>query len=233
MNILIANHQVGSLYNEFNDLIQQCQKLKTQRQTLSAECDDQSALLSSLKSEIALLQTERDFLSTANERSWIQQEISRPSTPGIQSVPGFDTQGRLNRKIWMLEQQLKAEATRRDEERMAHMTAIEYEQSVAAGLRERVGKLDTKVKQAEGKVVEVEEREERLRKEAEESLAMEASQQNNLSVQLKDLKESWEKERAEKRHVDAELERVRKEKLEVEGELRALREVAAQQSMKR
>jgi uncharacterized coiled-coil DUF342 family protein len=96
-----------------------------------------------------------------------------------------------------------------------------------------MGKLDGKLKGAEAKVIELEERERRLKKEAEERLAMGASQRNDLSVQLKDLKDSWEAERAEKRRLEAELEKIKHDKLDVEAELRLLRENTALQVLKR
>ena len=228
-----ADMQVGNLYNEFNDLIQQCQTLKAKQQTLAMENEKESARLQSIRAEISTLGNERDFLSSTNEKVWTQQDPSRPSTPAVQGIPGFDPQGKLNRKIWMLEQQLNSEAAKRDEERSAHTLTVEYEQSVAAGLRERVGKLEGRVRDAQRKVEEVEEREKQGGNQAAEAMAVIDTHRSDLQVQLRDLKESWEKERADKRRVEEELGRVKTEKMEVEAELRLVRDTPAYQAMKR
>ena len=74
----------------------------------------------------------------------------------------FDAQGRANRRIWVLEQQLEEMKREMEDERKRHEEEIEKERNVSSGLRDRVGILDEKRKRVQNALDESKKREVRL-----------------------------------------------------------------------
>jgi chromosome segregation ATPase len=144
-----ADIQITGLKRDLPSLRRQCERFKTER--------------ASLQTEIASLRSERDTLrlevSSSHDQTTYLNELS---------VSGeLDGQGKLNRKIWALEQ--KNEALHREIEArgVKYEQELEKERNVGSGLRDRIGSLDEKRRKVQKGLEEAEGREKRLKGELE------------------------------------------------------------------
>ena len=142
-------------------------------------------------------------LSRFGSMPWSQTDIASSSSLARASAPpAFDTQGKLNRRVWVLEQQLReVEAS------------IGAERATCQTLRDRVAELESGVKAAEGRAVDAEEREQQARRDMLGEMAAEASQHVDLAVQLEDAKDSWRREKARRKRLEVELEQLKAQRL--------------------
>lgn len=150
-------------------------------------------------------------LSRFGSMPWSQTDIASSSSLARASAPpAFDTQGKLNRRVWVLEQQIReVEAS------------IGAERATCQTLRDRVAELESEVKAAEGRAVDAEEREQQARRDMLGEMAAEASQHVDLAVQLEDAKDSWRREKAERKRLEIEVEQLKAQRLELGAEPRS------------
>ena len=130
------------MHKEFSDLKDSCSALKAEKTQLSAECDRALKDRRDLQGELVGLHGERDALrmevSQGKDREswWSQYDMTSSS------AAQYDTQGKLNRKLWMLEQRNAELSKLLEGAAIVRETAVEEEREIARGLRERIGKLD-------------------------------------------------------------------------------------------
>jgi len=142
-------------------------------------------------------------LSRFGSMPWSQTDIASSSSLARASAPpAFDTQGKLNRRVWVLEQQLRE-----------FEVSIGAERATSQTLRDRVAELESELKAAEVRAVDAEEREQQARRDMLGEMAAEASQHVDLAVQLEDAKDSWRREKARRKRLEVELEQLKAQRL--------------------
>lgn len=138
---------------------------------------------------------------------WTQTDIAASSSLARASAPpAFDTQGKLHRRIWVLEQQLR--------EAEAGITA---EKATSQDLRDRVKELERERHAAEDRARSAEARAQQSRRDMDGEMSAQASQYASLATQLEDVKDSWRREKAERARFEAEVERLQAARLEAGG----------------
>ncbi|OCF44665.1 hypothetical protein I317_01552 [Kwoniella heveanensis CBS 569] len=140
---------VDDMTNVFTTLQKQCSVLRARRQALendyTARCSDYEAL----NAEIEKLTAQRQALQGPDDHNppmshgwWDSTNRSSSTTPPL--APEGDVAGRLNRKIWVLEEQVKSLKGEKESTERAHQEAMEGEIAISAGLRDRIGDLEGK-----------------------------------------------------------------------------------------
>lgn len=220
--------QFAAIYKELEDL-------SKKRDDLQAECDRKISDRSDLSNDIEKLTRERECLRIEFRDAIVDcrgGSSSRSASPapaslvpshstggGIGALGEFDEKGKLKRKVWLLEHQLVDEAKKLKEERQAKEDAVNMEAAIAQSLRERIGRLEGKVRVSEKEASEAKEREEKMKKDWEVENATKASQQVGLRGQLDDVKENLLNERQAREKVEVELAMIKKQKMDMEAEL--------------
>ena len=202
---------MSDLYYELEELIKRCE-------TLKKDCSNRTKEKTALQSEIDKLVKERDCL-IAEVRDAVDQ--ASHTTPS--SNPGFDHQGKLNRKLWLLEQDLKLALRQIQEEKRKGDESVMEEVAISEGLRGRIVKLETALRKSEEKVREGEKQLDMARKEWELEMANKASQRAGLASELYDVKSALEYEKLERTKLAKEVERLNQEKMDLEVLARANR----------
>lgn len=160
-----------------------------------------------------------------------RKAFSRSSSPAVSLGPStslgvnagslhdFDEKGKLKRKVWLLESQLRDSEKEILEMKQAKEEAVHAEMAISQSLRDRIGRLEEKVRIAEAEVEEGKEHAERTKKDWEFENAKKASQQVSLKAQLEDVKEKLAIEREAREKLEEEISRLRRAKMDVEAEL--------------
>lgn len=136
-----TNHQMNSFRRDIPSLKRQAERCKTE--------------VASLKTEIQSLKSERDSLrievNYEHDQNTHLHEISLSDHP--------HDNGRLNRRIWVLEQENQAFKREMEVLKVSHKGELEREVGISNGLRDRIGTLDEKRGKLIRKLEEVEGRE--------------------------------------------------------------------------
>ncbi|KAK4685524.1 hypothetical protein P7C73_g4625, partial [Tremellales sp. Uapishka_1] len=126
--------------DNYKDLQKECADLKAERDARN----DQLASKTSLDTEIQRLVTERDTLRI--ELSQAHQEVEFYSQYDKTSSAELDAYGILARKLWFEEQRAAKLEKGIDELKQQHLGELDWERSIASGLRERIGKLEERAR---------------------------------------------------------------------------------------
>jgi chromosome segregation ATPase len=224
--------------NDFTRLKSQCDSLKTQRQTLSTECTGLQTDRQSLTQELEKLQAERDSLrmELAKEHDqnawWASKDMQASGTASME----YDGQGKLKRRIWVLETRnkeledlvegLKSERLKSAEESdIRAEKAIADERSVSAGLRERIGRMEEKVRLRDDSVQEVTACVDTLRKTLEAQRVASEQSVAEMQIERQDIREALQKEKVEVERLQGQIMRLKEERQNMQEELRSLRSV--------
>ncbi|WVR00144.1 hypothetical protein IAU59_007286 [Kwoniella sp. CBS 9459] len=148
-NFVDMKQAVDDMTNVFTTLQKQCSALKARHHVLENDYMTRSLDLEALNAQIQDLITKRDGLQTslspngaACQQWWGTSTPSSSTTPP--PIPEGDVAGRLNRKVWMLEEQVKSLKQENEHSERIHLQELEGEIAVSAGLRDRIGNLEGK-----------------------------------------------------------------------------------------
>lgn len=201
-----CNAQLQSFNDELLRLKTECDTLAAQHKDLSVQCEARQAEHDSLVAEIE--STHREHLDNFNCHL------------GPTSISGFDSIGKLNRRVWTLEQknasleeELKDAAARR-------RTDVDAERAIAASLRDRIGVLETRIRASEAVIDGTDKREAELNEAMKtQSVQFEASQVN-LRRENEDLSEALRDEKRRSSALSEEVAGLRLEKQDLAERLR-------------
>ena len=221
--------------DDFNRLKFQCDNLKLQRQTLSTECTTLQAERQTLNLELDKLQTERDSLrlELAKEHDqntwWANKDMQASGSAALD----FDGQGKLNRKIWVLETRNKElekvieessdKRLKDSEENKTRLEkAIADERMVSIGLRDRIGRLEQKIRSREENAHDSVDREQTLKTALETQKAIFEQRIAEMEVERQDVRESLQREKIQFESLQNQLSSLIEEKQNLQEELRSL-----------
>ena len=208
----------------------QSAEMKTHQNAVSKSVDEQQTDTSNLRNEVAGLTAERDALRLELSTSMWQKE-NAAYAPGLQGTS--EDPGKLNRKVWMLEDQIRrlhneratAEAEMSKERYAAKVEldeAVETEQAIATGLRHRIGRLEEKIRAKERVVDDHETEITRLLGDLQSVNNERRQATDTSSVVESDLREALTARNAEKVVLDRKVQHVEAEKQAIFEQLRAL-----------
>ncbi|WWD19677.1 hypothetical protein CI109_104139 [Kwoniella shandongensis] len=213
---------LNGMVSELSKLKSQCDLYKNKRQTLESD-------ISSLNSQIQQLITDRDALrveyNTARETNEWWSDHDR-SVSASAPVHEGDAMGKLNRRNWLLEEQVKELKTDIEGMRKSHEVGVESERAISAGLRDRIGKLEERMRKQKTEKEEVENKEKASRDVLQNVMETRKGEQERWEVDKRDLGESLSREKKQVETLKAELAKMREEKETAQMELRKMKEDA-------
>jgi len=205
------------MYDEIVRLKAECAALKTERQALLSDCHISSRNRAELDREVLDLQARRDGIGLGDTLS------DRRLSPSEQFYSmEFDGPGKLNRRIWVLEQRNLDLARKPQEMKKAHMEALEAERAIASGLRDRIGKLEEKVRKGKQRVENAETAQHDTKQELETIRVKSDTDLGRLRSEWTDMKAFLAGEKQEVIRLKEDLSRITEEKQIVLVQLRSL-----------
>ena len=218
------NFEAAAYVLQFHDmssgmsrLKKQCDDLKAERQILTSDCAQRSTDRASLQTEIDQLRAERDSLrieyrgALDKDRWWSQYD----QTASVE----FDGQGKLKRRIWLLEQRDEKHLKEMTDVQKGHQEDLEVQMATAAGLRDRIGTLELKVRTAKKDITSADVRETELKRELESVKSIHAAEDMKLRSEWQDMRDMLGKARAEVTSLKQQLETLGSEKQAVQEAL--------------
>lgn len=190
----------------------QCDNLKAERRKLIADVTQHTAEKASLTKEIELFQAERDSLrieytrEREQNRWWTQHDLSSSATPNGGSE--FDGQGKLNRKLWLVEQKNAELVKEITQMKRAHSDAIDVEMAVAAGLRDRIGVLEERVRKGRSEVEDAVKEKEEQQANLTSTTAKHETAQTRLQTECTDLRDALAKEKEKVARMSEQISRL-------------------------
>jgi chromosome segregation ATPase len=167
---------VNRLHRELPSLKKQVERFKTERASLQTE-------VTSLRSERDSLRIEVDY---EHDQNIYLQEITISTEHANEQGQGGDA-GRLNRRIWALEQKNEDMERELEAQKVKYEEDVEKERGVSGGLRDRIGTLEEKRKKVVSALEEVEGRETGLKGELE---ALRANSRADIARLERELEEA-------------------------------------------
>lgn len=173
----------------------QCEKLKAERQTLVVDCAERAATRAELQKSLdnlrAAIDTIRiEYRQALDANQWWQQYDQMSSME-------FDGQGKLNRRLWLMEQR-NAELVRQvGEQKTSHDEEMQVEMATASGLRDRIGKLEEKLRIGKQDIVDAQVRERDARSDLVASRSQHEAEVKHLRTESADMKEASGKEKGD------------------------------------
>ena len=195
--------QFKGMYEKVSRLKAQCDILKTERQTLSSECAQHFTARASLDEETRNRHAEREVPGSGN-RGALEKDGSR-SHYDQGTLIEFDGQGKLNRRIWLLEQRNLDLTKDMDELKKVHQGELQVEMATASGLRDRIGKLDERVRNGKQEVEDIESSRLGLKRELDSLRAHVEVDKKRLRTEWIDMKDAVEKEKKEVTRLNGEV----------------------------
>ena len=184
--------------------------LKIEQSTLIADCERRSTDRDDLLREIQDLRAELDGLrvgyrETSNEdQGWRQHDQT--------NLMELDGQGKLNRRLWLVEQAHKNLELSLKDAKMRHVEELQTEISTAAGLRDRIGKLEEKVRRGRQETEEARASERSLKVEANSLRVHFALESERLRAEWLDMSEALGMEKKEVLRLNDEVSGLTEEK---------------------
>ena len=117
----------------------------------------------------------------------------------------FDVQGKLNRRIWLQEQRIEELTRKVDALTERHEEELRVELAIAAGLRDRIGKLEERLRLAKQETVEAIKCSNEMARKSDSLFSRYQMDEARLTVEAKDLREALGKLRQEKAEMEARL----------------------------
>ncbi len=197
----------------------QCDHLKTERQTLIADCAQRASSRDDLQKAVDNLRAEGDSL-----RIYYRQEFDKNNAwQNDMASLDYDSHGKLNRRLWLEQERNAGLLKELEASRKAHEDDVQVEYATAAGLRDRIGKLEEKVRKGKLNLAEggAQERISKLEVEAERT--RHESKAKHLRTEWMDMKEALGKEKKEVGRLTAEVATLT-EKTTAQDEFRRLRD---------
>ncbi|RXK36537.1 hypothetical protein M231_06196 [Tremella mesenterica] len=157
-----------------------------------------------------------DFRSPTPYYSHAQGPSADPLRPASPSLDSLDAQGKLHRRIWLLES-LNSRLTNDIETlKKSHEDDLNAERAVAAGLRDRIGRLEERVRSARKSMEEGRKREEELMRDMEGTEKFYQGEVERLMKAWMSEKEALATERLKTKEWSEKLERTDQENFEKE-----------------
>jgi small-conductance mechanosensitive channel len=111
------------------------------------------------------------------------------------SSSDFDRQGKLNRKVWLQEQRNSKLVGEIEGMRKGYQEEMQVEIMTASGLRDRIGKLEQKLRKGKQELADWEVVQRRLSRELESARTHFAAEEGRLKTEWTDMKEALAKEK--------------------------------------
>ncbi|WWC91750.1 uncharacterized protein L201_006697 [Kwoniella dendrophila CBS 6074] len=223
------------MQNAHTQLKAQCQALRKQKETLESDIKGKSNEIEnlimdrdSLRVEYNRAQSENTWwnnraLSSSTSTSTSNNNLGVSSSSSSLLLEG-DVQGKLNRRIWLLEEKVKSLQDSKISMKNEYEDEIERERAISSGLRDRISDLESKRKQ-------IEKEKQTYEKEISSTLSrIQAENEDNrkLNDQLKiakeDLIDTQQKERKELAKLRDEAVTLKAEKARLEAECQRLKQ---------
>lgn len=231
--------QLGDLGSEATRLKSQCDALKSQRLALTTEVTSRTSELSAIRSEVERLTRERDALQleykTENEiNEWyLRRELSAaagaasatPVTGSTGTGTGTvgDQLGAARRRAAMWEGKFRDVTREYTLGQKRWEGDLEKEKAVAAGLRDRIGKLEEGYRRAQARLHSSEDQRGTLFVELENTKDSARSEEMRLQGEWADMKQARDAAKSANELLQKKLEEAVAAKDKVEAELHKLR----------
>lgn len=139
---------MANFATDLSKLQSQCATLKSERTRLAAEISSQKMERAGLDAQIEKLQNERGALEfeyaglREDELYWRQAEATTSAE--------LEEQGKLTRQLWLKSEKIKELEAQKADWHAEHAEEIEAERAIASGLRERIARLERKIRSGSG-----------------------------------------------------------------------------------
>ncbi|KAK8853260.1 hypothetical protein IAR55_003962 [Kwoniella newhampshirensis] len=213
---------LNGMTTELSKLKNQCDAYKTKRQSLETDIHNLNSQIQQLVTDRDALRIEYTNVREANE--WWSERDRSVSASAPAHVHEVDVLGKLNRRNWLLEEQVKELRAQIEETRKTDVAAIESERAISAGLRDRIGKLEERIRKQRTEKEDLEKREKNMKIALYNVADMRRGDEERWKMHNNDLTESLSKERVENERLKEEMEKSRAEKERAQSEVRKMRE---------
>lgn len=132
---------------------------------------------------------------------WSQYDRTSSATAAVSSTPEFDTVGKANRRIWLLEHQIDEMKREVEDAKGEAEEEVWLERAISEGLRDRIGRLEEKVRSGRRDLDESLGREKSLREELNDVKIRGEEEEKRLKKEWRDMRDALDKERAEARRL--------------------------------
>ncbi|WWC94927.1 hypothetical protein V866_001779 [Kwoniella sp. B9012] len=211
-------------------LRRECKALQERQRSLEVDIKQRQAHLTQLNEEIVKLQNERDTLPQNTDSWWNSRPLS--ASASMSSLSEGDVQGKLNRRIWLLDEQLQSLKQEKVDIKRGFDDELERERAISSGLRDRISDLEVKRKKLKDDNQAYQTRERELE-----------TKVGNLELEIKeigtkhneniiDMKENVLRGKKESDDLKEEIRKLREERDNAVAEMMMMQEQAAEQASK-
>ncbi|WWC72059.1 uncharacterized protein I206_106019 [Kwoniella pini CBS 10737] len=208
-----------------SNLKAQCRLLGSRQKSLETDIELRMSESVNLEEQILLLTMERDELKADTKGIWLSsaKPLSATSSGSSSSIFEGDVQGKLNRRIWLLEEQVKTMKSDKFTMKKEHDDDIERERAISSGLRDRISELEIKRKKLKDDKDGLQMQHDVLKFQVED-FDMERRQFQQIKDRdLADLNDSLRVERREKEQLREEVQKLKMERDQAIAEANTMR----------
>ncbi|WWD03690.1 hypothetical protein V865_001746 [Kwoniella europaea PYCC6329] len=211
-------------------LRRECKALQERQRSLENDIDQRQAHITQLNKEIVNLRNERDTLPPNTDSWWNSRPLS--ASASMSSLSEGDVQGKLNRRIWLLDEQVQSLKQEKVDMKTEFDDELERERAISSGLRDRISDLEVKRKKLKDDNQAYQTRERELE-----------TKVGNLELEIKeigtrhneniiDMKENVVRGEKESDDLKVEIRKLKEERDNAVAEMMMMKEQAAEQALK-
>lgn len=138
---------MNNFASDLSRLKTSCDALKQQRTSLLTECAERENDRAGLVAEVERIKAERDALQVEFAGMVEEEQFWQAADADANATMELEASGRIARRLWVESEKVKALQNKLDQMESTHEQALEDERSVASSLRERIGRLERKLRE--------------------------------------------------------------------------------------
>ncbi|WVQ66943.1 uncharacterized protein L199_005134 [Kwoniella botswanensis] len=222
--------QIQQMTPILTNLRKECKALQDRQRSLESDINQRQDHLTKLNEEIENARNERELLRQTDNSWWISRSLS--ASASMSSFSEGDVQGKLNRRIWLLDEQVQSLKQEKVDMKRECDDELERERAISSGLRDRISDLEVKRKKLKDDNQAYQTREGELE-----------TKVDNLELEIKeigtrhheniiDMKENVVRGKKESDDLKEEIRKLKQERDDVVAEMMVMKEQAAEQALK-
>ncbi|KAK6909370.1 hypothetical protein I203_103387 [Kwoniella mangroviensis CBS 8507] len=212
------------------NLRKECKALQDRQRSLESDINQRQDHLTQLNEEIEKARNERELLKQTDNSWWNSRPLS--ASASMTSISEGDVQGKLNRRVWLLDEQVHLLKQEKVNMKREFDDELERERAISSGLRDRISDLEVKRKKLKDDNQAYQTRERELETKV-GNLDLEIKEiRDSRNEDIIDMKENMVKGKKESDDLKEEIGRLKEERDNAVAEMMTMREQAVDQVLK-